>query len=107
MWRKVLLSISLGLNIILFYALIWSEHGVLAFREMKTQFNSIILRMEDLGQKNILMEKEIILLKNDQKYLEKRIRNRLNFVRNNEILYIFPSGKDSESAGAQENEAKN
>ena len=50
---------------------------------------------------------EIRLLQYDDKYLEKGKRNRMNFVRENEILYIFPSGQQqNEQPGASSDERK-
>ena len=42
-----------------------------------------------LDAQNLSLSKEIRLLQSDNKYVEKVIRQRLHYVRDNEILYIF------------------
>lgn len=105
MWRKILLAVSLSLNIVLFYSLIWGENGIYTYREMKGQAADMARRIEDLEQQNKNISREVKLLKTDTKYQESMIRSRLNFVRDNEILYIFPP--TSELDGASNDDAKN
>ncbi len=104
--RRALLGITLLLNAVLLYSLIWGEKGAIAYREHKEQRRAIERRIEELQHANLELSKEIHLLKTDEKYVEKMIRTRLNFVRANEILYVFPEKGQGASHGVQSNETE-
>ena len=105
--RRIVLAVSLFLNMILVYNLIWGERGVIAYKELRQRCDFLEERIRQIGEDNLELSKEIRLLQSDEKYIEKVIRNRLNFVRSNEILYIFPGETNGDPAGAMPNEAKN
>ncbi len=87
---RIALATCILLNLILFYSLVWGERGTLAYTQLKNQCASLETEMASLDTTNFSLQKEIFLLKNDEQYLEKMIRKKLNFVRTDEILYIFP-----------------
>jgi Septum formation initiator len=105
-WRRLILVFSIALNLVLLYSLVWGTRGAVAYRELKNEQTMLVSRMNALDTINAELGKEIALLKSDAKYQEKMIRSRLNFVKPNEILYIFPGGKP-ESSGASQDEPKN
>ncbi len=107
MWRQLLFGLSLCINLVLAYKLIWSEQGFVAYKALKEQQRSIETRIKELDEKNRSLSMEIRLLQSDEKYQEKVIRKRLNFVKDNEILYIFPGAHDAAKTGAGPDEAKN
>ena len=45
--------------------------------------------------RNLSLSREIRLLQTDQKYVEKMIRQRLHYLRDNEILYLFDAAPKS------------
>jgi len=107
-WRRLLLSFLLVINAVLVYRLIWSDtQGILAYKALKEHLVALESRVKELDEKNVAISREIRLLQSDEKYLEKIIRQRLNFVKDNEILYIFPGTKDTARTGARGNETKN
>ena len=104
--RRLVFAISILLNSVLVYNLIWGERGIISYKELRERcalLEATIMKIED---DNLNLSKEIRLLQSDEKYLEKVIRNRLNFVRENEILYIFPGGIQEEPSGGQPDERK-
>lgn len=105
--RRFVLAVSLALNLVLVYNLIWGQRGTIAYKELKLQCDKLEERIRRIGEDNLALSKEIHLLQTDEKYIEKMIRNRLNFVRSNEILYIFPGETKGEPAGAPPHEAEN
>lgn len=105
-WRRILLGVSLLLNAVLLYNLIWGDKGAISYREFKEQSSLLEKRIEEIRERNLALSKEIYLLKTDKNYVEKMIRTRLNFVRENEILYVFPESRESQGPGAEGNEAK-
>jgi cell division protein FtsB len=105
--RRLVFTVSMFLNMVLAYNLIWGERGVIAYKELRQRCDFLEERIHQVGENNLELSKEIRLLQSDEKYIEKTIRNRLNFVRSNEILYIFPGETKGDFAGALPNEAKN
>ncbi len=88
-WRTFIL-IALGvINVILFYRMIWGDSGILAFNKLRTQYQGLVQELASIDHKNISLSNEIRLLKSDNNYIEKMIRQRLHYVRENEILYLF------------------
>lgn len=105
--RKIILTASLFLNLVLVYALIWGQRGIIAYKELREHCDTLSARIQVLGEEELALSQEIRLLKaNDDKYLENLIRNRLNFVRENEILYIFPLETAGSLSGAPFHETK-
>ena len=105
--RRLALAASLFLNLVLVYALVWGEGGIMAYKELRLRCEALEDRIRRTGEGNLEISKEIRLLQSDEKYIEKTIRNRLNFVRSNEILYIFPGESDGDPSGVLPNETKN
>lgn len=104
--RRIVLALSLVLNLVLVYNLIWGNSGAIAYKELRSRCDALDERITRIASSNLALSKEIRLLQSDEKYIEKMIRNRLNFVRNNEILYIFPGQNAGEAAGALPDEAE-
>lgn len=105
-WQRIFVGLSLAINCILLYSLIWGEQGLRAYRNLKEQHYFLEMRIKDLDERNIALSKEIRLLQSDEKYQEKVIRQRFNFVRDNEILYIFPEAGETAKTGAGLHESK-
>lgn len=94
-WRAFIL-IAFGIvNVVLFYRMIWSPYGLIAYRNLKEQHAALEARVAELDKANLDLSREIRLLQSDDKYVEKMIRQRLHYVRDNEILYLF---KDTQAA---------
>lgn len=107
-WRRLLIGISVALNVVLLYRLVWSDQGIVAYKMLKQQGADMEARLKDLDARNLVLSREIRLLQADEKYVEKMIRKRLNFVKANEILYIFPETQaEAATPGAGFDEGKN
>ena len=104
--RRLVLAVSLILNLVLIYNLIWGDRGAIAYNELRARCDGLEEHIRIVGDSNLELSKEIRLLQSDEKYIEKMIRNRLNFVRGNEILYIFPEEPKGEYPGVMPHEAK-
>jgi cell division protein FtsB len=104
--NRLVFAISVVLNLLLFYNLIWGESGAIFYNELYDRCATLEERIRQVSEENLALSREIRLLQTDEKYIEKIIRNRLNFVRSNEILYIFPDESKVEPSGVQSNEAK-
>ena len=89
MWHKILLFIAVMLNIVLLGRIFFSVEGISGYTALKAENEELRLEFERVNEKNLALSREIELLNSDEKYLEKIIRSKLNFVRDNEILYLF------------------
>ena len=105
--RRLVFFVSLVLNIILLYSLIGGRQGFVEYNRLYEECRALEERILLLDEENAALSREIRLLQTDEKYLEKVIRNRFHFIKDNEILYFFPGEPESESSGVQAHEAKN
>ena len=102
--RRIVLAVSVFLNLVLVYNLIWGDRGIIAYKDLKARCATLQASLDQIHKNNHDLSQEIRLLQSDDKYLEKVIRNRMNFVRENETLYIFPPGQQTGQPGASSNE---
>ena len=107
MWYRIIFVVSIVLNLALLSQLIWSDYGVTAYLEIKDQYIDLERRIEDFNRKNLELSREIRLLQSDKNYIERMIRSRWNFVREDEVLYIFSETGPSHNAGAAPDDGKN
>lgn len=99
----MLLGASAALNLALLWALIWGGQGLVTYKGLRAELNELTAKAEALAQKNLELSREIQLLESDEKYIEQVIRKRLNFIKENEIWYIFPEKKGAEGKDESEN----
>jgi cell division protein FtsB len=97
--RRIVLTLSIVLSVVLIYNLIWGKSGAIAYTELKERSKVLEERITRIGEQNVELSREIRLLQSDAKYIEKMIRNRLNFVRNDEVLYVFPGEAAGDTSG--------
>lgn len=93
----LVLAFSCALNLLLLWALIWSGTGYLAFKNLEREHALLNDRIARLNAQRVTLDREIRLLQSDPRYLEQVIRKRLNFVKDNELLYIFPDEQGEKS----------
>lgn len=106
MWRLGII-IFLGIcNLALFARMIWSPTGLMEYRAMKDRYQQLKTDVSRLDQENLQLSRDIRLLQTDSKYVEKMVRQKLHYVRDNEIVYIFAEKPASEN-GANSNDGKN
>ncbi len=106
LWRRVVFGGSILLNLTLLYTLIWGAQGLIAYDALKAQYTAVKEQVAELDSRNIALSREIRLLQSDAGYIEKMIRNRMNFVKKDEILYVFPTGTRQDALGAAPDERK-
>ena len=88
-WRTVILVVLALINLVLFGRMVWGPTGLLEYHELKRQYADMERRIADLDAGNMAISREIRLLQADNQYVEKVIRQRLHYVRDNEVLYLF------------------
>ena len=98
-WRVVIL-VALGLvNLVLFVHMLWGGTGLMEYADLRRQLREAQEQVAELDRKNVELSNEIRWLQSDSQYLEKMIRQRLHYVRDNEIIYLF-SEKHTPTSGA-------
>lgn len=105
MARRILLGLLITVNVVLLFRLIWSDHGVIAYMNMRNRSVKLESQLRDVDAKSLELSNEIRRLKTDRAYQEMVIRDRMNYVKENEVLYIF-SGRTDVAQGAVDDEKK-
>jgi cell division protein FtsB/cell division protein DivIC len=100
MWNRTVLGLLVALNIFLVYRVVWSDNGLLAYLELQSRYNELEHQVQELNRTSLELSQEIRLLKSDRAYIEKMIRQQMNFVKEDEILYVFPDTPPHEPPGA-------
>ncbi len=106
-WRLLVGGIALLINVTLVFRLMWGPQSILSYHEFSEQQAELNRKIAEVDAVNAALSRQIRLLQSDEKYVEKMIRHRLNFVRDNEILYLFSDGQESSSQRVQDNDRKN
>ena len=104
--RILFVALLVAVNLFLLFRMVWSDQGVFAYLELKNRYEALQSRIDSVDSRSLDLSQEIRRLKSDKAYQEKIIRERMNFVKQDEILYIFPeeNGKPrGEGTDEQEN----
>ncbi|MBU1230787.1 MAG: septum formation initiator family protein [Proteobacteria bacterium] len=105
MARRILLVLLIVVNVVLLFRLIWTEQGILAYLAMRSRSEKLQSQLVDVDARSLELSKDIRRLQSDRNYQESIIRERMNYVKGNEVLYIF-SGKVDAPEGAEGDEKK-
>ena len=94
MWIRVFLFLLIGvIDTSLFYFMIWGPKGLNVYHELQKQLDDLQKQKAVLDAKTLQLSHEIRLLKTDNDFQEKMIRQKLRYIRNNELVYIFDDTK--------------
>lgn len=104
-WRVSILLILGIFNLALFSRMIWGPTGLVEYRDLKRQHAALLAEISNLDAENRALSKDIRLLQSDSQYMEKMIRQRLHYMRDNEVLYLFGSSAQP-SPGASAHDGK-
>jgi len=96
--RILLVALLLFINLFLLCRLIWSDQGVFSYLELRNRYAVLQEKIDAVDKQSLDLSQEIRRLKSDKAYQEKVVRERMNFVKKDEVLYIFPdeNAKSSE-----------
>lgn len=104
--RAALILFLAFCDIALFGRMMWGQGGIIEYRQLKRQYSQIRSDIANLDADNMALSREIRLLQGDNQYMEKMVRQKLRYLRDNEIVYLFPDAngvKSGESANDSEN----
>lgn len=79
----------LALNLLLVYGIFFSAKGILGYRQQWRQVEEMSAKVRKLRADNRRAFHRIQAMKNDQKELEKTVRDQLGWVRENELVFEF------------------
>ena len=101
-WRRALLITLISFNCILLFNLIWSDNGVFAFFELKARHKQLEQKLATVNNETLDLSQEIRWLKSDNAYIEKVVRSQLNYLKDNEIVYVFQSKPSNDAQGGSQ-----
>lgn len=107
LWKTTILAIALLVNVTLAIRLFWGQQSIATYHHHKKQQAELRVEIAARDAHNAELSREIRLLQTDARYVEKMIRQRLNYVKEDEILYLFDGGQHADNMGATGNEGKN
>jgi cell division protein FtsB len=88
---------ALLVNTALCFRLLWGEQSLAEWHTLKATHARMLEELRGLDLLRADLSREIRLLQTDDAYVEKVIRQRLNYVRPNEILYLFDDAGQEDS----------
>lgn len=97
--RRVIVGLLLLVNLYLLLGLVWSGQGFFSYLELKNRYQNLRQELETLEQSSRELSADIMRLESDPDYQERMIRERMNYVRENEVLYVFPKDADASGEG--------
>ena len=98
--RLCVLCLLILLNCMLCYKAVWGENGLIDHGALKEQQLAAEEECKKLDEANRTLSREIRLLQTDDSFMVKMVRERLHYLRDNEILYLFDDA-DTASGGVQ------
>lgn len=106
LWRVIILVAAGLLDVALFGKMIWGPGGVVEYGELKRQYSDLRQHIAKLDDQNLALSRDIRLLQSDNQYMEKMVRQKLRYLRDNEVVYLFPVQAESQN-GALSHDSKN
>ncbi len=104
LWNRLLLGLILLLNLFFLYSIVLSDQGIFSYLELRRRNEEMTKRIEELRSKTVELSREIRLLESDNGYIQKMIRQQMNFVRQRDILYVFPQAGGVNTPGVTPDE---
>lgn len=96
-----------GINLIIFCHMVWGAEGLIVYRELKQKYAAIENEIAAIDAENRSLSRDIRLLQTDERYVEKMIRQRLHYVHENEVLYLFGDSSEKRENGAAAHDEQN
>lgn len=90
LWRVLILLLVGCVDVALFGKMMWGSGGIVEYQALKSQYSALQQQIAALDAENMALSLDIRLLQSDDKYVEKMVRQKLRYLRDNEVVYIFP-----------------
>ncbi len=96
--RNALLILTLVLLVLTVHEM-FGEHGLLALRRQRQEYESLQRDIQQLQQENQKLEHQNKALKSDPKAIEKLAREQMRLARPGEIIYTLPEKDRGQGTG--------
>ncbi len=93
---RLLTLIGLLFTIILLVKIIFGERGFISLMKIRSEYVSILEEVEALDNENTRLKEEINRLNNDKYYQEKLAREKLGYIKEGEVVFLFPDEEEKE-----------
>ena len=94
-WKRFIIGLLIVLNLFLAYKLLGGEQGLFGYQDLKGDYERLEEKIAELDRKNLQLSEEIRLLQSDRRYIEKIIREKMHYVKENELLYMPESSANA------------
>lgn len=94
-WSKALLPALIGCSLIVGGYLLLGDNGVLKYLKLSSELEEVKAENKRLAEENDQLRKEAKALSNDISHIERRAREKLGLLRENEMLVRFAASPDS------------
>jgi len=96
--RKRMFLVPIAFILFILFFTVFGERGLLSIHRLSREKQEIEKKADELRAENERLKREIEALRSDRRYLESIARRDFGLIRQNEIIYQFPS---SEKSGTQ------
>lgn len=96
-WKSTILTFAILMNITLCYSMFLGDRSLFVWSDLHERYITLTEELAFVNEEKALLSQQIRLLQTDKDYVETVIRQRLNYVRDNEILYIFGDTQKEDS----------
>jgi len=83
-----LIVLLLLFDAFLAYKFIWSNRGYIYYQEQCQYKQSLVNRLDKIETESCKLSQQIRMLKKESRLLEKEIRCRLHYARDDEVMYM-------------------
>ena len=92
--KKTLWIILFCMSLLIIVALIvLSQSGIVKKKQLETELSELVASNKKLEEENRALQEEILLLKNNMKYIEELARKELGLVKKGEVVYQLKKEK--------------
>lgn len=104
--RRLVIGLLVCLNLLLLMRLLWSDQSVFSYLELRSRYERLDRLDREAEERTVQLSREITRLREDPSYQERVVRDRMNYLRKGETLYIFPEQSET-TPGVAADEEKN
>jgi cell division protein FtsB len=98
-WRKIVFVAVTILNLVLLAGLVTGENGLFSYLDLRDRHQALNRQIEEADRMSRELSRDIRLMTSDPGYQEMVVRDELNYLRQGEILYLFPEGETAKGEG--------
>lgn len=94
-WRPAGSVVALGLALLLGWHVVNGKHGVSVWQQKRAEDKQLRKEIEDLEQENARLRTRVERLKSDPDAIEHEAREKLHYVKPNEVIVALPPTQSS------------